>query len=228
LLIAATVPHDYRKCCICLSNSLKLSERCIAGIDLDSGKWVRPICDRLYPQDGRVPASIRLIENKEPELLDILEIPLDDTGNNFGFECENLTILDGEWKLLGKEQASDLIKYCGSFPSILHNTLKYVNPSSLQSLNFNERRTLQLIETTSFSVTAISGAGWRGTIRTTSGQSLTDAKITDPVFLEKLNAGYQPTGIYLVTVSLSMPFAPHSDWEGEHPCWKLIAGVIEL
>ena len=79
-----------------------------------------------------------------------------------------------------------------------------------------------------FSVTGNSSAGWRGTIRTTNGQSLNDAKITDPVFVEKLNKGYQPTGSCLVTVSLSMPFAPRLDWEGEHPCWKLIAGVIEL
>jgi hypothetical protein len=213
---------------ICLSNSLKHGERCIAGIDVNSGKWVRPVCDSLHPQDGKVPEKTRIVEGREPELLDILEIPLNDTGNDFGFECENLNILDGKWKLLGKAKPSDLIKYCGSFSSILHNTLKYVNPSSLQSLNFNERRTLQLIETASFSVMRSSGAGWRGTIRTTSGQNLTDAKITDPVFVERLNAGYQPTGKCLVTVSLSMPFAPHSDWEGEHPCWKLIAGVIEI
>ena len=55
-----------------------------------------------------------------------------------------------------------------------------------------------------------------------------DAKITDPVFAEKLETGYQPTGNYLVTVSLGMPWAPHDDWEGEAPCWKLIAGVIEI
>jgi hypothetical protein len=216
-----------KKRIICLSNSLKLTERCIAGIDSESGRWVRPICNR-FPEDGRVPASIRIVEGREPELLDILEIPLDDTGNDFGFECENLTILDGEWRLLGKSNPSDLIKYCGGFSNILHNSLKYVNPSYLQSLNFNERRTLQMIETASFSVTGSSSAGWRGTIRTTNGQNLNDAKITDPVFVEKLNAGYQPIGSCLVTVSLSMPFAPRPDWEGEHPCWKLIAGVIEL
>jgi hypothetical protein len=213
---------------ICLSNSLKLSERCIAGIDVNSGKWVRPVCDSLYPQDGRVPEKTRIVEGREPELLDILEIPLDDTGNDFGFECENLTILDGEWKLFGKAKPNDLIASCGNFSTILHNSAKYVNPSYLQSLCFHERRTLQLIQTNNFSATRSSSSGWRGTIRTTSGQSLTDAKITDPMFVEKLNKGHQPTGICLVTVSLSMPFAPHQDWEGEHPCWKLIAGVVEL
>lgn len=214
---------------ICLANSSKLEERCIAGIDSDSGKWVRPVCDSLYPQDGRVPRSIRLAEGKEPELLDILGIPLDETGNDFGFECENLAILTGEWRFLGRAKPSDLIAYCGNFPNVLHNSSKYVNPSYLQSLPFHERRTLQLIQTAEFSITGSSTTGWRGTIRTINGQTLNDAKITDPVFTEKLNSGYQPTtGSYLVTVSLGMPWAPSSQWEGEIPCWKLIAGVVEL
>jgi hypothetical protein len=146
---------------ICLSNSLKYGERCIAGINIDTGKWVRPVSD-LFPEDGKVPESIRLIKGKEPELLDILEIPLAETGNDFGFECENLTILDGEWKLLDKAKPSDLVKYCGSFSNILHNSSKYVNPSYLQSLPFHQRHTLQLVQTANFSVTRKStgNTGW--------------------------------------------------------------------
>lgn len=214
---------------VCLSNSWKLEERCIAGIDLDTGRWVRPVCDGLYPKDGKVPKSARLIEGKEPELLDILEIPLGDTGNDFGFECENLSVLPGRWKSLGKADPNELIGYCGNFPHILHNSSKYVNPSWLKALPFQQRRTLQLVQTASLSVTkSPSGnTGWRGTLQTSNGHTLREAKITDPVFAEKLEAGYQPMGSCLVTVSLSMPWAPH-DWEGEEPCWKLIAGVIEV
>lgn len=84
---------------ICLANSWKLKERCIAGIDIDTGKWVRPVCDSLYPEDGRVPKNICLVDGREPELLDILEIPLADTGNNFDFESENLSVLRGQWKI---------------------------------------------------------------------------------------------------------------------------------
>jgi hypothetical protein len=215
---------------VCLSNSWKLEERCIAGIDLDTGRWVRPVCDSLYPKDGKVPKSARLIEGKEPELLDILEIPLGDTGNDFGFECENLSVLPGRWKSLGKVDPSELIGYCEKFPHILHNSSKYVNPSWLKALPSQQRRTLQLVQTASLSVTKSSSGntGWRGTLQTSNGHTLREAKITDPVFAEKLEAGYQTTGSCLVTVSLSMPWAPHDNWEGEEPCWKLIAGVIEV
>jgi hypothetical protein len=213
---------------ICLANSWKLQERCIAGINVETETWIRPVSE-ISPNDGKVPASIRLIEGKEPELLDILAIPLAETGNDFGFECENLTILAGEWKLLRKAKPSDLIRYCKNSHNILHNSWKYVNPSYLESLPPHERLTLQLVQTSSFSVTRKSTGrtGWQGTIRTISGQTLNDVKITDPVFAEKLEAGYQPKQNCLVTVSLSMPWAP-PNWEGEDPCWKLIAGVIEL
>jgi hypothetical protein len=216
---------------VCLANSWKLEERRVAGIDLDTEKWIRPVCDSVYPENGKVPKSARLIEGREPELLDILEIPLAETGNDFGFECENLSVLAGEWNYLGKAEPPALIKYCGNFAQILHNSWKYVNPSYLQSLPLQQRRTLQLIQAASFTVerrpSSKGNAEWRGTIQTTNGRSLTKAKITDPVFVKKLETGYQPKSNCLVTVSLSIPWAP-PDWEGEDPCWKLIAGVIEL
>ncbi|MCU0536247.1 MAG: hypothetical protein MUD14_20360 [Hydrococcus sp. Prado102] len=216
---------------ICLANSWKLQERCIAGITLDKEKWVRPVCDTLYTQDGRVPRAIRLVEGREPELLDILEIPLADTGNNFDFECENLSVLTGQWQYLGKAQPADLLKYCGDFTHILHNSWKYVNPSYLQGLPFHQRRTLQLVQVVSFSVeqkTSSKGnTEWRGTIQASNGQCLSGAKIVDPVFVKKLEAGHQPQNNCLITVSLSIPWAP-LNWDGEVPCWKLIAGVIEI
>lgn len=216
---------------ICLANSKKEGERCIAGIDIDTGKWVRPVCDDQYPQDGRVPENIRLVDGREPELLDVLEMSLANTGNDFGFECENLSIHPPRWKCLGKARPADLIKYCDNYTQILHNSGKYVNPSYLKNLPFEERRTLQLVRVNKFDIeqrtTSKGGIEWKGTIQSVNGQRLTRIKITDLVFIRKLNEGYQITGQYLVTVSLGMPWA-YEGWEGEIPCWKLISGVIEL
>lgn len=215
---------------VCLANSWKLQERCIAGIDIDTGRWIRPVCD-LYPNDGRVPRHIRLVEGREAELLDILEIPLAETGKDFGFESENLTILPGKWQLLGKATPADIFKYLRNHPCILHNSIKYVKVSFLQSLPFQQRLTLQLVHVVKFFVQSTESSQgskqWKGTIETASGQKLTDVKITDPAFVKKLEAGYQIKGEYLVTVSLSIPWRP-DNWEDEAPCWKLIAGVIEI
>ncbi len=69
---------------------------------------------------------------------------------------------------------------------------------------------------------------WKGSIITKKGQQLRDVNITDPAFIERLEAGYRPSNPCLVTVSLSMPYRP-PHWKKEDiPCWKLIAGVIEI
>lgn len=216
---------------ICLANSKKEGERCIAGIDIDTGKWVRPVCDSLYPRDGRVPKYICLVNGREPELLDILEIPLADTGNNFDFESENLSVLKGQWKVVGKSKIQDVIQYCDD-GAILHNSSKLVYPKYLQSLPLDKRKTLQLINAVSLSIksrrTSRGGIQWLGTIVSASGKRLIDIPITDSAFVRKIESGYQPDGNYLITMSLGMPYKP-DNWEGEEtPCWKLIAGVIEL
>lgn len=101
----------------------------------------------------------------------------------------------------------------------------------LQALPFHQRRTLQLVYAVKFSVRIAGqrtegGNKWEGSLVTKNGQRL-DARITDPVFVERLEAGYRPLHPCLVSVSLSMPWR-HNDWEGDDPCWKLIAAVIEL
>ncbi|NEP90748.1 MAG: hypothetical protein F6K18_30245 [Okeania sp. SIO2C2] len=217
---------------ICLANSYKLNERCIAGIDLDTGKWIRPVCDRQYPEDGRVPKRIRFVEGREPKPLDILEIPLDNKGNDFGFESENLSVLKGEWKCLGQAKVEEILKYCNNSDYILHNSRKYVNPSYLKTVPFHRRRTIEIVKVKkqNFSVSRNEEGKFRGSIKNNNGYLLlNNAKITDPEFIKDLeNRSSLTSNNLLVTISLSMPYAPSPNWEGEPPCWKLIANIIEF
>ncbi len=208
---------------ICLANSWKHGDRCIAGINSLKGQWIRPVSDL---PDGRIPKEMRLIGGTEPALLEVLEIPLAKTGLDFGFECENLSVLPGTWRRVGKVPPGFLNKYCSNEEYILHNDQRYVTVSYLQSLPISQRRTLQLVKAVELSVRTVGQAKWEGSLVTATGQRLT-AMITDPVFIRRLELGYCPQNPYLVTVSLSMPWRP-ADWEGDDPCWKLIAAVVEL
>lgn len=216
---------------ICLANSWKRGERCIAGLETATYRWIRPVCSQ-YPQDGRVPKAMRLLGDREPELLDIIDIPLDKTGPDFGFECENITILTGQWRKMGKAEPVDLLPYCRSTSSILHNNDQYVSVSWLQSLPFEQRQTLQLVYASELQVyremTREGRPRWRGTIITPQGLVLSQLAVTDPQLFQRLEWGKMPQYPFLVTVSLSMPFRPKEDWDRGDCCWKLIAGAIEL
>jgi ATP-dependent DNA helicase RecQ len=221
---------SHLKTIICLANSRKHGERCIAGIDVETGRWVRPVSGL---DDGRVPRARQIINGKDVKLLDLIRVPLAETGPDFGFESENLSLLTGSWSLAGAVTPQDLRQHCSKAEQILHNDDAHVSLTTLCSLPKEERRTLQLVETTRFSVenTGPSGGGghkWEGSILTTGGARLT-AKITDPVYVEKLESGHRPADRCLVTVSLGMPYRPEHWPEDQEPaCWKLIAGVIEL
>ncbi|WP_186708803.1 dual OB domain-containing protein [Euhalothece natronophila] len=213
---------------ICLANSWKHGDRCIAGINLQTGCWVRPISSL---EDGRIPLSMRLINGKEPKLLDIIAIPLAKEGNDFGFESENLSVLPGEWRKQGEVVPKDILRYCQRDHYVLHNHKKYVTVTEITRKPFLQRNTLQLVYVTEFSVEKkLRDTGsnqYQATIVTANGQTLRRIGITDPVFVQKLDRGEQPNVPCLVTVSLSMPYRP-DNWEGDDPCWKLLAGVIEL
>jgi hypothetical protein len=74
-LCEAAVPTT--KQIVCLANSRKLNERCIAGIEVVKGRpsgWVRPVSNREH---GEVPVSDRRYQNKgEPQVLDVIDIAL--------------------------------------------------------------------------------------------------------------------------------------------------------
>lgn len=46
---------------ICLANSWKRGDRCIAGINLLKAQWIRPVSSL---PDGRVPKEMRLIGDR--------------------------------------------------------------------------------------------------------------------------------------------------------------------
>jgi len=214
---------------VCLANSRKHGARCIAGVNPDTGEWVRPVSGL---DDGRLTRDLRLIDGREPELLEVLLAPLDGVGPDYGFESENRRLLNGQWRSGGRLAPEHVLRFCDAGPHILHNAERHVTVEYMQSLPPHERRTLQLIETTRFSTfhTGLSEHGghkWHASLTTRYGARLT-ARVTDPCFVERLEDGHRPGDHCLVTVSLSMPYVPE-DWTGEGaPCWKLIAAVIEL
>lgn len=221
---------------ICLANSAKHSERCVAGIEPTSGQWIRPV-SLEYP-DGRVPGSTPTVDASNTvtlakvKLLDVLELPLDTTGPDFDFECENRAILPGEWTLLRQASADEIIEFINFDSPILHNFYKYVPMSNLQALPFHERKTLELVYTdkleTISSPRRSGGTQWKGSFSMRSGLSFAELPITDSALLRELDQGYKPEGPCLITLSLSMP-REFDGWTGPpNPCWKLIAGVIEL
>ncbi|BDA71698.1 hypothetical protein CAL7716_058640 [Calothrix sp. PCC 7716] len=206
---------------ICLANSYKLRERCVAGIDISTGKWIRPVYGQYA--DGRIPKQLSTINGREPNVLDILEVPLLNTSH--GYECENSLISSGQWKFIKKASIDDLVPYCEN--QILYSQWQKSVPFSfIQTLQLQNRRTLQLIKPSRITLYKYEDTKkWEASFFITNNQQF-KCKITDISLINKLNSGAKLSEECLFTMSFSQPYQRHLS--EEETCWRLIASVIEL
>jgi len=211
---------------VCLANSYKGGgQRCIAGIDPDARTWIRPVPDT---KNKAVTSTMRLIDGKEPQILDILEIPLEDFGPDEGCQPENRLLKAGKWKKLGRITPKDLLKYCEDNSVILHNHQEYVLPEYFITLHKKKWRSLQLIHSpnVSFKLDDYKPNQWRVVFQYGKGRTL-ELKLTDPIISNRLRNNEKISNDCMLTVSLATSWSPQGSNQPKR-CYKMIASIVEL
>ena len=212
---------------LCLANSKKEGERCIAGIDVRTGQWVRPI-SRHSPK-GEVSLRERQVDGQEPQPLDLIQMDLaheGPTGFDYCHAKENRWIEPTPWTKSGMAGARDLHRYLCQTDRILHSHAKYTHPDVIEAKPLAERTTLELRQLQHLEFDQ-AGGKWKATLTTTQGIVLRGISVTDCVLTEQLNAGRAIGQKGYAVISLSVPWTPPIDEWAEGPVgWKLLAGWI--
>jgi hypothetical protein len=203
---------------ICLANSTKLNDRCIAGIEWKSKKWLRPVY-RDAPSSG-ISKEHRDIVG-EPSLLDIIEIHVDDTGPDIGCQPENKTLLEGKWLKKGCVSIQDVMQYVQSTPTLLHSNVKRVDPDIFATLPKNEWKSLQLIHAKN--ATFYIDDYRKNTAKFVYNGVGYNLRITDPAFVEQ-KGDKRFSSDCLLTISMSPPCKMPCD--SKPYCYKMVAGVL--
>lgn len=207
---------------LCLANSRKYGDRCIAGIDLETGQWIRPVSEQEW---GRIPLEQAVLDGMPIQPLDVIDVPLESYGR--GYECENRLIRRGTWQRVGQVSLEETAPYWES--ALLHSDCPdhatSVSYGFLLSLPIAQRRTLQILQVNRMPVCQ-SGKGWRGRLALANGFSFF-ANITDPTFCHKLDQGYRPSNPCVVVLSFGQPWKKPNSTE-ENRCYRLIAAVLEV
>ena len=205
---------------IILANSRKMRNRCIAGVDVQNGAWVRPCFET--GEEG-IPWSIRKIDNAEPQLLDIIAIPLANDGPHRDIQPENRSLSEGVWEKVDRTTIKQVLKYRQKSGTILHNTERRIHISKLQTVHERERKSLCMIQT---NVVFTTEASFTGKKRVVAAFEHYGVKYRIPVTDYEFEHAFPPYNTReaecLLTVSLGMPY------EMDNYCYKLVAGVIEL
>jgi len=210
---------------VCLANSWRPGGRCVAGIDLDTGQWIRPVPN----SGGAIPESAIHFGNHELAPLDVIELDVTQPVSTTKYQRENRVIASRPWKLLGVLKPADLLKYCDTSRSILHNSQKVVRPLTLETLPPAQWKSLELREVTTASFSHDPRKNRWLVDFSTMGRLSTHFSLpmTDPIATEKLNRGGKIGEECLLTLSLTEPIAiPQHDIP--ELCYKISAAVIEL
>ncbi len=208
---------------VCLANSYKEGERCIAGIELDNKnnpicengnpKWIRPICNTEH---GKVHTYLVSHIN----ILDIIEMEI--TGYpEKNYQSENAFFNEDSIKVVGKYNKDNLINLCDSRDLILGNRGKAVSEEAIKNLAYS----LMLIKTNSFQIIekVYDDNPERKQLRLafTYKSNKYNLPITDPTFINKYKSNRDfIEGINEIFVSISLGVS-HEDWY-----YKLVAGVL--
>ena len=89
----------------CLANSRKHGGKCIAGINLVTGQWVRPVAEA---GDGRLSYLQTLLEHsgREPQVLDFIRVPLARNARR-SISRKICCSLPGRWQLVHRPQTRE-------------------------------------------------------------------------------------------------------------------------
>ena len=212
---------------LCLANSKKLAERCVAGIDVRTGEWVRPV-SRIGNQ-GAVPFRERQIDSAEPQLLDLIEMDLayeGPTGFEYCHARENRWIEPTPWRRIGRAKPADIERYCCTEEILLHSSAKFTRPDVIEPKPLAQRHTLELRRVKQMQVNP-DGNQWRCSFVTPPGIVATDLPVTDLDLLGLLNAGKPFVARGYAVVSLGVPYVPKlPNWDQGAVGWKMLAAWI--
>ena len=169
----------------------------------------------------------RIIDGNEPQILDVLEVPLHAHGPVDGCQPENKLLKAGQWKRIGRVKPEDLLKYREADSVILHNNRAHVPASCFRMIPGYGWKSLQLIRNNNvvFERDENNKAKWRANFINSKGTGLS-LRVTDPAICERLKQGEHITKDCLLTVSMAPGWSP--DKKTSKKCYKFVAGVVEL
>lgn len=221
---------------VCLANSYKHENRCVAGISLTTKKWVRLIGTEV--QGGLTRSQTCYSDGREARVLDVFEAEIgDECGSSY--HPEDVIVMERTWNLCRRFDApadSRFLLACSNKqPTLMKGYSDRLFRLKASAASRWLEHSLELVHPEDLWWWIREDKGKRknrAVFRVGGGRRTRyDLAVTDPEWLTRMQSF--PPGIYphadffpdrvpttFLTISLSEPF------EGFH--YKLVAGVILL
>jgi hypothetical protein len=209
---------------VILANSKRPDGQCLGGIDLTTGRWVRPVTNS---GDG-IPAQRCFVNGKFLALRDILEVDLVRPRQTSEFQYENHLIRNWNWDVKRRLKLDAVKQYIDDSTPILHTVGDRVQPDALRLLPPNQWKSLQLVKPRhlTFGRHYYDANRWVAHFQDKAGNSYS-LKITDPDATRRLENDENIDKSSLLTISMTKPWS-HNPSETPPLCYKVVAAIIEF
>jgi hypothetical protein len=210
---------------ICLANSWRPGGRCVAGISVTTGNWIRPV-----PNAGAaIPERRTIIDGRHMLPLDIVTMELAKPKLSTRYQCENRVIEDWNFKIVGQADPKSLLPHCSKSATLLHSVGKVAYPAHLEKLGPTKWVSLELVRVTNpiFEKDPRKTNRWQVKFSLGRLGRIYCLGVTDPIITVRLNQGQKISKECLLTVSLTEPIELPR-YEIPELCYKIVAAVIEM
>ena len=125
-----------KKILVILAKSEKYGNYCVAGIELSTNKWIRPISHDEKIFDAVKASELSYADKTETQIFDIAEIDFEETRVENPVQPENF-FFKGTWKKLAHWNLNDVEKFCGydNADFIFYDTSRRLELSTLTEKN---------------------------------------------------------------------------------------------
>lgn len=131
---------------IILAESAKFNNYCVAGVDVETGKWIRPISEKPELEDAVPLDDLKYPDGSRVELLDVVEIKFSDQSANNPIQPENFFYnAKYYWQKVGRVTLQELIDGRGydSRDKIFYNSYRSILGAKV--VKFEARESLLLL-----------------------------------------------------------------------------------
>ena len=131
---------------IILAASAKFNNYCVAGVDVETGKWIRPISEMPELEDAVPLDDLEYPDGSHVELLDVVEIKFSDRAADNPIQPENFFYNQKYfWQKIGQTTLQDVIDGRGfdSREKIFYNNERSILGTNV--IKFDERESLLLL-----------------------------------------------------------------------------------
>lgn len=214
---------------ILLTKSKKYHNYCVAGIQQETGKWVRLVSEDSSIHNAVIAQDMIYNDNTEAQILDIVDVKIKKYDPNY-YQIENYTYdCEKFWKKVGQATIKDVLRIIKQNNDcyIFHDDQKKLSQKFVQSLNKSSIYSLKLIVPDKVKIQA---KRWNinGPLKITASFNYNNKEykylsITD----EKFNSKFNKEGNWTFnSVAFVLSLADLYDEDKCH--YKLVASVIDM